>query len=154
MGWIVLGILLAIYLIVKFQTWLFVHQTRALERQLEALRPALSAIALSKQLNQTVQAYQQAVHQIRSHDAFGLAWIETLTRLPASITLDRVEVTRHGAYLVGSLTPGVRSPEAVLVRWVQTLMDLGTRATVSRLVPDEDEADRWLFEVQLSRGRE
>ena len=161
-NWVLPALLLVVYLFFKFQALGYSRQAAQLRKDLNQLRPALSAMALSHQLENTRRACQEISDQVRRLDLQNSRLLEQLSKLPASITLERVE---NRAHLKGSLQPaphlqtdlriqgtllsGVRDPESVLVRWAQALQSDGMSVQIQRLVPSPQDPALWSFELYL-----
>ena len=148
-SWILPAVLLGIYLLIKVQGWIFASGARTLERQLEELRPVLSAMALSEQLKGTIKSYEEGARQIRQRHLPGELLLRDLSHLPASFVLDHVELRSEAVRISGSFLAGVRNPETALVLWAQTLRGLGSRVWIRKLVPLQANPGRWQFELQL-----
>ena len=140
-NWVLPVVLLAIYFFIKLQAWSYARQAAQLEKELDQLRPALSAMVLSHQLENTRRACQGVSDQVRRLDLQNGRLLGQLSKLPASITLERVEnrarlrVPLQGVFSIevgqpephlqtglrvqGTLLSGIREPVAVLVRWAQ-----------------------------------
>lgn len=150
------GLLLIPYLFLKFQGLGCAREAKRLEQEMEKLRPALSAMVLSEQLEKTKQVCAEISAQVGRLDLRNGRLLEHLSRLPASITLDRVENRARlkdplhtDLWMEGQLLPGIRDPEGVLVRWAQTLQTEGAQAQIRRLTPSPGDQSVWLFELRL-----
>ena len=170
-SWALPAILLAIYIFIKLQAWGYTRQAAQLEKDLNQLRPTLSAIVLSGQLENTLQACQKVSGQVRRLDLQNGQLMEQISKLPASITLDRLEnrarlkVPLQGVFSLevgrpeprlqtglrihGTLASGIRDPESVLVRWAQSLQSDGVNVRIPRLVPSPQDRALWSFELYL-----
>lgn len=173
-GWVLPAVLLAIYLLIKLQGWGYARQSQELERDLNRLRPALSAMVLAQQLERTQQACAGITRQVRRLDLKNAALLEQLSRLPASITLTRLENRTRlkvplqevftaaqgrpearlqaGLRVQGTLRAGVRDPESVLVRWAGSLQGSGNGVKIRRLFPSPRDPDSWIFEMVLEEA--
>ena len=169
--WVLLAVLLVVYIFFKLQAWSYIRQTKQLEKELDQLRPALSAMVLAEQLENTRRACQEISDQVHRLDLQNGRLLEQLSLLPASVTLERVEnrarlkVPLQGAFSIevgrpephlqaglkieGTLLPGIRNPELVLVRWAQTLQSEGRSVQIQRLVPSPRDPTVWSFELSL-----
>ena len=153
-GWVLFAVLLGVYLLIKIQGWAFAYGARTLQRQLEELRPALSAMALSEQLKGTIRSYEEGVRQIRQRHLAGADLLKDFSRLPSSFVLDQVELRPDTLRISGNLLAGSRAPEAALVVWAGTLSEWGSRIRIRKIVPFPEEPGRWQFELQVeSRGK-
>jgi hypothetical protein len=170
-SWVLPGILLAVYIFLKLQAWSYARQAAQLEKDLNHLRPTLSAIVLSGQLERALQACQAVSDQVRRLDLQNGRLLEQISKLPASITLDRlgtqarlkvplqgvfsIEVGRPephlqtGLRIQGTLAAGIRDPESVLVRWAQSLQSDGMNIRIPRLIPSPRDPALWSFELYL-----
>lgn len=150
LGWIAVLILLGLYLGLKVEGWWFGLSAARLESRLKELRPTLSAIVLHEQLQDTRQACTEALQQIRRLDFQGARFLEQLSQqIPPSIALTRLEVgPRAGVRIRGTFMPGVRSPEAVLVPWVQKIQATGVTLRVQEMAPDRWMPELWYFELK------
>jgi len=169
--WVLPTALLTVYIFFKLQAWGYARQAKQLEAELDHLRPALSAMVLAGQLENTRRACQQISDEVRRLDLKNGRLLEQLSKLPASITLERVEnrsrlkVPLQGVFstevgrpephlqtslrIQGTLSPGIRDPESVLIRWVQSLQSAGMNARIPRLVPSPKDPALWFFELTL-----
>ena len=150
-GWILPGILLGVYLVLKLLAWGCARQVSDLERQMSELRPALSAKVLYEQLEGTRRACIQISDQIRQMGLDKTRLMEELSHLPASITIEKLEVRRppKGLRIDGTVLPGIRSPESVLVPWAQKVGVADKRVTIRKLVPLPQTPGSWRFELQV-----
>lgn len=168
-GWLLLVAVLIPYLFIKLAAWTHARQANQLEAEINQLRPALSAIVLSEQLEKTREACEKLTQQVRGLDLENGRLLELLSHLPASITLTsfnhraRLNVPLHNIFagtagevplktdlwIEGKLLPGDRNPELVLVRWAETLRDAGVDAEIKRLAPSPNELGIWLFELRM-----
>lgn len=168
-SWVLPAFLLTIYLLIKLQAWGYARQANQLERELNRLRPALSAMVLSEQLKKTQEVCAKISDQVRRLDLQNNRLLELLSGLPPSLTLDRLEnrarlnVPLHRLFsgvpsevplqadlrIEGRLLPGNRNPEWVLVHWAESFRAAGIAAQIRRLVPSPQDADVWLFELRL-----
>ncbi len=161
-NWVLPAFLLIVYLFFKFQALGYSRQAAQLEKELNKLRPALSAMVLSHQLENTRRACREISDQVRRLDLQNSRLLGQLSKLPASITLERVE---NRARLKGPLQPephlqtdlkiqgillsGIRDPESVLVQWAQSLQSEGMSVQIQRLVPSPQDPALWSFELYL-----
>lgn len=165
------ALLLIVYLFFKFQALGYSRQAAQLDKELNQLRPALSAMVLSRQLENTRRACQGVSDQVRWLDLQNGRLLEQFSKLPASITLERVEnrarlkVPLKGVFSIeagrpeprlqtslriqGTLLSGIRDPESVLVRWAQSLQSDGMSVRIQRLVPSPQDPALWFFELTL-----
>ncbi|MDO8730623.1 MAG: hypothetical protein Q7J69_05550 [Candidatus Omnitrophota bacterium] len=170
-GWLLLVLLLLPYVFLKFQALSYARQAAQMEKELDQLRPALSARVLSEQLENTRRACQQVSDQVRRLDLRNGEFLEQLSNLPASITLERIEsraglkIPLQGVFSVqanrpeprlqtslkvqGVLSAGIRDPEWVLARWAQSLQGDGMNVHLRRLVPSAQGPALWSFELYL-----
>lgn len=161
-SWVLPGILLAVYIFFKLQALGYTRQVVQLEKDLNQLRPTLSAIVLSGQLESTLKACQAVSGQVRRLDLQNGRLLEHLSKLPASITLEwlenRVRLNgplwpeprlQPGLKIQGTLAAGIRDPESVLVRWAQSLQSDGMSVRIPRLVPSPRDPVLWSFELYL-----
>lgn len=170
-SWALPAILLAVYIFFKLQGLSYTRQAAGLEKDLNQLRPTLSAIVLSGQLERTLQACQEVSNQVRRLDLQNGRLLEQISKLPASITLDRlgtqarlkvplqgvfsIEVGRPephlqtGLRIQGTLAAGIRDPESVLVQWAQSLQFDDVNVRIPRLVPSPRDPSLWSFELTL-----
>lgn len=152
-GWVLPAVLLVlgIYVIFKLQGWAYARQAQHLQRQLDGLRPALSAKVAQEQAELLRDRYRQALGQLGQADVRG-GWLlqEISKNLPVSITLERIERrTPRSLRAQGTCVPGIRPPEAVLVLWAQKLRREGLHVRIHRLVPSARGSGMWTFEVQV-----
>lgn len=168
-GWVLLVLLLIPYLFFKLQALFFLQQAKQLEEELQRLRPALSARVVSEQLSRTYRACEELAEQVRRLDLKNSRLLEQLSNLPPSISLTRLEnrarlnvplhqifsgepseaPLRTDLWIEGTLLPGARNPELVLVRWAQQLQADGAEVQIRRLAPSPDLTGAWLFELRL-----
>ena len=153
-GWVLPAVLLIIYVFLKFQALSTTHQAAQLEKELDQLRPALSARVLSQQLENTRRACQEISDQVRRLDLRNGELLEQFSRLPASITLERVEnraelPLQTGLRIQGILSAGIRDPESVLARWARSLQGDGRSIHIQRLAPSVQDPALWSFELSL-----
>lgn len=161
-SWVLPALLLIVYLFFKFQALGYSRQAAQLEKELNQLRPALSAMVLSHQLENTRRACQAVSDQVRWLDLKNGRLLGQLSKLPASITLERVENRARlkgpllpephlqtGLRIQGTLLSGIRDPESVLVRWAQSLQSDGMSIQIQRLVPSPQDPALWSFELTL-----
>lgn len=170
-GWLLLVLLLIPYVFLKFQALSFARQAARMEKELDQLRPALSARVLSEQLENTRRACQEVSDQVRHLDLRNGEFLEQLSKLPASITLERIESLARlksplqGVFsgevnrpeprlqtslkIQGVLSAGIRDPESVLARWAQSLQGDGMSVHLRRLVPSAQDPALWSFELYL-----
>lgn len=148
--WFLPSILLGIYLFLKLQGWLYARGAADLERQLDEVRPALSTKALYEQLDLTHQIAVQAAQKVWGMDIRAerlLRWFSE--QVPASITLRRVRVSAEGGLQIeGTLLPGTRDPEAVLVRWAQRLQQIQPRVRIWGFSPSMEREGVWNFQLE------
>ncbi len=168
-GWVLLIVVLIPYLFIKLAAWNSTREAKQLEQEINRIRPALSAIVLSQQLEKTQAACEKLKGQVRGLDLKNGNLLEVLSQLPPSIVLTsfnnraRLNVPLHhifsGAddqvpvqddlWMEGKLLPGSRNPELVLVRWAESLRAAGVNAEIKRLVPSSSEQGSWVFELRV-----
>ena len=161
-GWLLLIFLLIPYVFLKFQALSYARQVAQMEKELDQLRPALSARVLSEQLENTRRACQEVSDQVRRLDLRNGELLEQLSKLPASITLERVEnrtrlkgplwpapTLQTDLKIQGVLSAGSRDPELVLARWAQSFQGDGMSVHLRRLVPSAQDPALWSFELYL-----
>ena len=148
--WVLPSILLGIYLFLKLQGFLYARGAAGLERQLDEIRPALSTKALYEQLDLTHQIAVQAAEKVWAMDIRAdrlLRWLSE--RVPASITLRRVRIsTEGGLQIEGTLLPGSRDPETVLVRWAEALQQIQPRVRIWGFSPSAELDGAWNFQLE------
>lgn len=151
-GWILVGLLLGLYLIIKLQGWGYARHVRELESQLDQLRPALSAIVLYGQLKTVRQACLNLTQQVQTLDLKGAELVERLSRdVPPSITVEEIHLRSPDDLSIwGRVWPGVRPMEQVLVSWAGTFQTAGNRIRIRDLAPpaDDPHAVQFLVEVK------
>lgn len=166
------GLLLFVYFVIKLVGWSYARQVDRMERQLGELRPSLSAIVLSKQLENTRRACEEVASRVRRMDLKNSRLFTQLSNLPASVTLTKLDLrsrltlpiqgtfsitvegagiqSRHGTRLQGTILPGGRDPEALLVRWARSLQgDEGASVVIRKLSPSFDKPDVWEFDLEV-----
>lgn len=165
------GILLAVYIAIKLQGWGYARQAMSLQRQLEELRPGLSAIVLAEQLEKTRRACEEVASRTRQLGLKTSRLFTRLSNLPASITLTDLELrsrlslpvpgtfsisaggpgvrSAHDTRIRGTLLPGARDPEGVLVRWAQTLRSNGGSVVIQKLAPSFETPGLWEFDLEI-----
>ena len=153
-GWVLPAVLLILYVFLKFQALSITRETAQLEKELDQLRPALSARVLSQQLENTRRACQEISDRVRRLDLRNGELLEQFSRLPASITLEQVENRadlnlQTGLSIQGVLSAGIRDPESVLARWAWSLQGDGMSIHIQRLVPSAQDPALWSFELYL-----
>lgn len=148
--WFLPSLLLGVYLFLKLQGWLYARNAADLERQLEELRPALAARVQYEQLEKTRQACLQARDRVGQIHLDGEKLLVGLSaQMPASITLRQIQLRAdEGLRITGTVLPGIRTPESVLVPWAQKLQALQPRIRVQELVPLSEIPGAWSFELQ------
>ena len=149
LGWVAVLILLGLYLGLKVDGWWYGLSASRLERRLKELRPTLSAIVLHEQLENTRQACTDALQQIRRLGFQGGRFLEQLSQqIPPSVALTQFDVgPKAGVRIRGTFMPGVRSPEAVLVPWVQRIQAGGITLRIHEMAPDRWMPQLWYFEL-------
>ncbi len=148
-GWIVALILLGLYLFLKLQGWWFASHVRELEQKLEGLRPTLSAIVLSEQLQANQQVLTRACDEVSQLDLGGRRLLEQLSQqVPASVAIQTVEVRQKNLRIQGTCLPGVRSAEAVVNLLSKQLEKHWPNAQVVHLVPDKEVRGLWRFDLK------
>ena len=153
-GWTVAIGFFVVWFFLQVAGWWYVFRVHALERKLEGLRPTLSAIALSKQLQETYQASLQAFEEIRKLDFPGndLLLATLSKRLAPSVTLERIEVdSLRGIRIWGNSIPGIRESEESLVPLFRGLQESGYSVRVKDLSPHPKEPGVWRFELKLEK---
>lgn len=170
-SWILGGILLAVYIAIKLQAWGYARQVMSLERQLEELRPGLSSIVLAEQMENTRRACEEVTARVQRLDMETARLFGRLSHLPASITLTKLEMrsklslptpgtfsvapvgpgvrSQHSTRLQGTLLPGLRDPETVLVRWAQTLQGEAGSVVIQKLAPSFETPGLWEFDLEV-----
>lgn len=152
--WFLPSLLLGIYLFLKLQGWIYARGGSDFKRQLDELRPALSAKVQQEQLEKSRQACLQAsesLQKIHQDGARLLIWFSQ--HLPASVTLRRVELRAdQGLRIQGTLLPGIRSAESVLVSWAQRIQPLQPGIRIQDLVPSSETPGAWSFELRAGAG--
>ena len=170
-SWILGGLLLLVYVVIKLIGWGYAWQAASLERQLKELRPGLSAIVLSEQLENTRRACQEITNRVRQLDLKTSRLVAQFSGLPASITVSKVELrsrltlpvpgtfsisvegpgvrSQHGTRIQGTLLPGVRDPETVLVQWAHALRQEGGRVVIQKLAPSFETPGLWEFDLEV-----
>lgn len=167
------GLLLFVYFVIKLIGWSYACQVVTLDRQLEELRPSLSAIVLSQQLENTRRACEEVASRVRRMDLKNNRLFTQLSSLPASITLTKLDLrsrltlpiqgtfsitvegagiqSHHGTRLQGTILPGAgRDPEDLLVRWARSLQgDEGASVVVRKLSPSFDRPGVWEFDLEM-----
>ena len=152
MGWVLPAFLLAVYLLLKLQGWGYARSAKNLERQLDEIRPSLAAIVLTEQLESSRQAYLKLSDQLQKSDLQGTRVLERLSALPASVTLERLEIhsrPNRRILLVGSFFPGPRNPEQLLVWWAQKVKSPTAAVSIRKLAPLSGSDGGWVFEVEV-----
>lgn len=147
--WFLPSFLLGIYLFLKLQGWIYARGAADLERQLEEIRPALSAHVQREQLEKTRQAFQQASEQVGQIHLDGAKLLQWLSEhLPASVTIRQIHLRAGQGFVIeGILFPGVRSPESVIVPWAQKLQTLQPNLRIRGLDPFPETPGAWSFEL-------
>lgn len=147
--WFLPSLLLGIYLFFKLQGWIYARGVADLELQLEEIRPALSAQVQHEQLEKTRQACLQAVERMEQIDREGAQLLQWFSQQqPASITLRHLQLRADkGLRIRGTLFPGVRSPESVIVSWAQRMQILQPGIRIRELVPLPQTEGAWSFEL-------
>ncbi len=153
-GWLLLILLLIPYVFLKFQALSYARQAAQMGKELDQLRPALSARVLPEQMENPRRPCQEISDQVRRLDLRNGELLEQLSKLPASITLERVENRAQphlqtGLKIQGVLSAGIRDPESVLARWVRSLQGNGMSVHIRRLVPSAQDPALWSFELYL-----
>ena len=170
-GWVLGGLLLFVYFVIKLVGWSYARQVITLERLLEEMRPSLSAIVLSEQLENTRRACQEVASRVRRMDLKNSRLFTQLSSLPASITLTKLDLrsrltlpiqgtfsitvegagiqSRHGTRIQGTILPGGRDPEAMLVRWAHSMQGDGANVVIRKLSPSLDTPDLWEFDLEV-----
>ena len=169
--WVLPVLLLGIYFLIKLQGWGYARQVAQLTRQLEDLRPSLSAWVLSEQLEETRRACGEVAERVRQLDLHSSRLLEQMSQLPSAITLEKLRVdtrlslpvsgtfavvkgeppirSAQSLRIIGSVQPGVRNPEEILVLWAETLSFPGSRVRILNLIPSLEAPGLWAFEVQM-----
>lgn len=153
-GWVLPALLLGIYAIIKLQGWAYARQAQQLQRQLDGLRPALSAKVAQEQAELLRDHYRQALEQLGQADVRGGWLLQEISKdLPVSVTLERIERSAPRSLRAqGTCVPGIRPPETVLVLWAQRLREAGLGVRIRRLVPSARWPGMWTFEVQVENA--
>ncbi len=152
-GWILPGILIGFYLVIKLQGWAAAQEVKSLERQLAEIRPGLSAIVLAEQLENTKRACEEVASRVRRLDLQNGQLLARIFGLPASITLSKVEMRSRLSLRVtriqGTLLPGAREPETVLVQWVEPLRRQGAKVVIQKLSLSFETPGVWEFDLEV-----
>ncbi len=150
LGWTIAGFLFILWFILQLWGWWYILRVHLLERRLEKVRPAISAIVLYKQIKESQQACVQAFEQIERLDLKGENLLSLLSeQIPPSVTIDKLEIhPLLGLQIRGSCMPGIRSPEAALARWVQSFQSAGYKVLLRDLRPDRDIPGLWRFDMK------
>lgn len=148
--WFLPALLLGIYLFLKLQGWVYARGAADFKRQLDELRPALAAKVQQEQLEKTRQACLEASEAIQKAHRDGARFLQWFSQhLPASVTLRRVELRADRGLIVrGTLLPGIRTPESVIVPWAQKLQALQPNLRIEELVPLSETPGAWSFELR------
>lgn len=145
-------ILLGVYFLIKLQGWNYGFRAMNLEKQLEHLRPTLSAIVLSEQLESTRAGLTQVLDKIGGLGLQGGPFLQQLSKnLPAEITLEKMEVSAEGLQIHGTLRPGAHTAEETLALWAKQLEENWHSVQVQELVPDPKTQEVWHFQLKARR---
>ena len=151
-GWTLSGILLVLYLIVKIQAWGYGFQVARLDRKLQQLRPALSAIILADQMKLSQEIYAKAFNQICQMDIEGNRLLQEISRqIPPSVTLEKLDLDpQMGLRIQGAVQSGGLSLEAVLLPWAKELQAHGELVQIRQLPPSPRDPGLWRFELKMT----
>ncbi len=154
LGWVLPALLLGIYVILKLVGWGHARHARELQRQLDGLRPALTAKVAQEQAQLQRDHYRKTLEELKQSDARGGWLLEELSKnLPVSVTLDRIERrTARSLRAEGTCVPGARTAEAVLVLWAQKLRGESLHVRIRRLAPSSRGSGLWAFEVEVENA--
>ena len=148
-NWTLPLVLLGIYLLLKLQGWNYGFRAADLERQLEQLRPTLSAIVLSEQLESAKAGLTQVCEKVGRLDIQGSQFLEQLSRtVPVEITLEKIEMGAQELQIHGVLKPGARPAEEVLALWMKQWKGNGHPVQVQELTPDRQTPEIWRFQLK------
>ena len=148
--WILPAILIGIYLFLKLQGWMYSRRVMDLERQLDELRPALSAKVLLEQMESTRSALGQVIEKTERSDLNGSELLQQISRrLPPSVTLRRLQIrTDREFQMQGVCLPGVRSPEQLVVALAQKLQAIRPGIRIQEIFPSAQIPGGWEFELR------
>lgn len=152
-GWL-LAILLAAYFLLKFQAWFYSRGARDLEKELDSLRPALSASALQEHLQSNRQEYIRVFDQIRRKRVPAEAMFRHFSRtLPPSVSLTQCSLISVSEFSVtGDFYPGIREPEEALISWLAPFQSDSMRIWIRSIGPLSDGSGRWRFEIEVKNA--
>ncbi len=152
LGWTLAGILFILYFLVKIQAWGYGFQVARLDRQLQRLRPSLSAVVLADQMKFTKEIYAKAFDQIRQMDLEGSRLLQEISRhIPSSVTLEKLDLDpQMGLRIQGAVQSADSSPEAVLLPWAKELQAHGEDLRIRQLAPAPKAPGLWRFELKLT----
>jgi len=151
-GWSLFGILLGLYFIVKILAWGYGFQVARLDRKLQHLRPALSAIILADQMKLSKEIYAKAFDQICQMDIEGNRLLQEISRqIPPLVTLEKLDLDpQMGLRIQGAVQPGGSSFEEVLLPWAKELQAHGETVQIRQLDPSPRNPALWRFELKMT----
>lgn len=151
--WTLPAVLLGVYLFLKLQGWNYGFRAMGLERQMEQMRPALSAIVLSEEMERSRRGYLDLFGRIGGLDIQGSRLLQRLSRnQPVSVTVERVEAGPQEIRIQGVLKPGVLPPEEVLSRWDRRMGEAWRDVQVQDLAQEDPIEGIWRFRLKAKRG--
>ena len=152
-NWTLPLFLLGVYLLIKIQGWNYGFRAADLEQQMQHLRPILSAIVLSEQMESTQAGLAQVCGKIEGLDLQGGQFLQRLSRaVPMEITLEKIEMDPDGLQIQGTLRPGARPAEETLALWAKQLGENGHPVQVQQLAPDPKTQEVWHFQLKTQRA--
>jgi len=152
--WLLPGILLGVYILLRLHGWSVAVKVQALGKELENLRPTLSTKVLQQQIQDAYAACLGASEQVRQEDLQGGRLLTFLSQeLPVSVAIERLEVKlKRRMTIEGNCWTGIRTPEAALLPWAERLRRFGPIVRIHRIIPDQEIPGLWHFEIQVRQG--
>ena len=152
-GWL-LGLLLLAYFILKIQSFVYSRATHDLEKELNALRPALSAAALQEHLQSNREVYRNVFEQIRRKRVPAERLFSHFSEtLPVSVTIrEYTFFSSSDLAISGDFYPGAREPEEALITWLQPFQMALMRIQIRSAYPISDGSGRWQFEIEVKNA--
>ena len=152
-GWILPLVLLGIYLFLKLQGWNYEFRAMEMEKQLERLRPTLSAIVLSEQLEATKEELTQLLDKVENLALEPNPFLQQLSKnLPGEITLEKMEIGPEGIQVKGILRPEARSAGEVLALWTEKWEERWHPVQVQDLTQDLKTPEIWHFQLRTQKA--